>query len=326
MNARVPDSGVLVVGSATIDVTARSARSPRPGETVRGGGSTLVPGGKGANQAIASAASGAPTYFVGCVGTDAFGTMINDELSDHRIDLSHLIPVEGPTGLAHIRVTEDGENDIVIVPNANAALTVENVDTAVASTRRNCRVLLTQLETPLDIVAHTLQCGRSAGLTTILDPAPAAPLPEKIWALVDIVTPNETEATELTGIQVTDVESAVTAGHWFTAHGVGTAIITRAGDGAVVVTKSDSHALDAQHEIVVVDTTAAGDAFAGYLAGSLAAGLTPDDAVRRGMAAGTLAVTVAGASPSIPTAGDVDALLDRGADRDLTPATIQGHS
>jgi ribokinase len=301
-------NGTLVVGSATIDVTAYADRAPRAGETVLGRSSTLVPGGKGANQAMAAAQAGCPTAIVGCVGDDVYGHIVIAALDERGVDLAYLRQVSGPTGLAHIRVNSSGENDIVIIPNANGALAEEWVEQAIAAADIY-RVLLIQLEIPLNVIRRAARAGAAGEMIVILDPAPAAELPEEVWADIDIVTPNETEAEELTGIAVTDAASAARAGAWFLERGVSLAIITRASAGVVVVRPESTTELPPTRPVEVVDTTAAGDAFAGYLAGALAGGALIEDAIHRGMAAGALAVTRPGASTSIPTRADVDAFL-----------------
>lgn len=300
--------GVLVIGSITADVTSFSQRLPRPGETLLGDDLTLVLGGKGANQAVAAALAGADTQMVGCVGTDTFQPLTLGALADHGVDVAAVRIVDGPTGVAHIRVDASGENDIVMVPLANRHLGLDDVDAGIASAAGRATVLLTQLETPLDVMVHAVRSARAAGMTVVLDPAPAAPLDETIWADIDIVTPNETEATTLTGIAVVDVESAKTAGRWFVERGVGQAVITLASQGVVVVSAGDT-THHAAPRVDAVDTTAAGDAFAGYLGAGLAGGRTLDEALPRAMAAGAIAVTRRGASPSLPAGADVDAFL-----------------
>lgn len=303
-----PRTGVVVVGSVTADLTTFSRRLPARGETIHGDDFTLVLGGKGANQVIAAARAGATASFVACVGDDLFHDMIVEGLTEAGVDIVHLRTVPGPTGIAHIRVDESAQNDIVIVPLANAALSVEQVDTALAALAPTAGVLLTQLEIPTELAIHAARTAHDLGLTVVLDPAPAVPLPDDAWAAVDIVTPNETEATILTGITVTDLASATLAGQWFLERGVGTAVITLAQEGAIVVTAEDVRQF-APFFVEPVDTTAAGDAFSGYLGAALAAGTTIDDAVRRACAAGALAVTKRGASPSLPLRADVDAFL-----------------
>lgn len=307
--ATSPDrTGVVIVGSVTADVTTFSTRLPARGETILGDEFTLMLGGKGANQAVAAGRSGARTSFVGCVGDDLFHDLVVDGLSDAGVDLTHLRTVPGPTGIAHIRVDASAQNDIVMVPLANAALSTEQIDAALAALAPTTSVLLTQLETPSALTAHITARGREHGMTVILDPAPAAPLADEVWASIDIVTPNETEASVLSGIEVTDADSAALAGRWFLDRGVGAAVITLAGQGSCVVT-ADGASVVPPFPVEAVDTTAAGDAYAGYLGAALANGRPLTDAVRVATAAGALAVTKQGASPSLPLRAEVEAFL-----------------
>ncbi len=301
-------SGVLVVGSVSADLTAFSARPPEPGETLRGDSFSLALGGKGANQAVAAARAGASTSFIACVGDDTFGTMVTRELVDAGVGVDKLRTVPGETGIAHIRVDASGENSIVIVPGANDALDEATVVQGIRDSEATSSVLLTQLETPARLTASILRTARDAGITTILDPAPAAPLDEEVWGLVDLVTPNETEARMLTGVVVDSEASAVEAGRWFLDRGVGAVLITRGGDGTTLVTPERAETFPVI-EVDAVDTTAAGDAFAGALGAALAGGRTLEAAIRFGAAAGALAVSKRGASPSIPTAAEIEELL-----------------
>ncbi|GGE93486.1 ribokinase [Mycetocola zhadangensis] len=303
-------TGVLIVGSITVDVTTFSSRLPARGETVLGNDFTLVLGGKGANQAVAAGLAGGSAHMVGCVGSDVFADLAVGGLRDAGVNIDNVRTVSGPTGVAHIRVDDSGENDIVMVPLANSSLCEEQVDAAFSALGSSCRVLLTQLEIPWALTQYSIRKAHDAGLTVILDPAPAATLDEAIWPLVDIVTPNETEASILTGIAVTDEASAIDAGRWFTARGAKSALITMAAAGAVLVT-ADRVERFISIPVDAVDTTAAGDAFAGYLGASLAGGLDLHDAIARAMGAGALTVTRRGASPSLPHRDDVDALLTR---------------
>ncbi|WP_315636381.1 MULTISPECIES: ribokinase [Microbacterium] len=301
-------SGVVIVGSVTADVTTFSQRLPARGETILGDEFTLMLGGKGANQAVAAGRSGARTSFVGCVGDDLFHDLVVDGLTAAGVDLAHLRTVPGPTGIAHIRVDASAQNDIVMVPLANAALSTEQIDEALAALAPTTSVLLTQLETPSALTAHITARGREHGMTVILDPAPAAELAAEIWRSIDIVTPNETEASLISGIQVTDAASAERAGHWFLEQGVGAAVITLAGQGSCVVTAEGATVVP-PFPVEAVDTTAAGDAYAGYLGAALASGAALTDAVRLATAAGALTVTKQGASPSLPQRADVEAFL-----------------
>lgn len=301
-------AGVVIVGSITADVTTFSQRLPARGETILGDQFTLLLGGKGANQAVASGLAGTASFMVGCIGNDLFEDLVGGGLRSHGVDTSELRVVDAPTGIAHIRVDASGENDIVMVPLANDHLSVEQIDDAISRLAPRVSVLLTQLEIPREKAMHAVRAGRAAGLTVILDPAPAAVLPDEAWAHVDYATPNETEASLITGVEVKDFDTAVAAGRWFLARGTRNAIITMAAAGAVLVTADRADEFPA-YAVTAVDTTAAGDAFSGYLGASLASGMDIDAAIARAMAAGALAVTKYGASPSLPTAAEVDAFL-----------------
>jgi ribokinase len=302
------EQGVVVVGSITADVTAFAERLPRPGETVLGHAFTLVLGGKGANQAVAAAHFGAPTWMVGCVGNDPFARITTDGLRQHGVNTAHLRNVARPTGVAHIRVEASGQNDIVITPLANAELGEDDVDRALDALRGKARVMLLQLEVRAEITAYAARAGHRAGLTVVLDPAPAVDVAEEIWRDVDLVTPNETEASLITGIDVSDPRTAYQAAQWFLDHGTTNVIVTLGATGAVLASASEREFFE---PVVVeaVDSTAAGDAFTGTLGAALATGATLAEGIRYGMAAGALAVTKPGASPSLPQREDVLAML-----------------
>jgi len=300
--------GVVVVGSITADVTAFSERLPTQGETVLGTAVTLVLGGKGANQGVAAARAGAHTFLVGCVGNDAFGSLATQGLCEDGVDLTHVKIIEDPTGIAHIRVDSAGENNIVMVPLANAMISEAQVDNAINAIAAHASVMLTQLEIPARTVEHAIRTARMAGLTVVLDPAPAVSLDDRIWQFVDVVTPNETEAGYYTGVQIVDFDSAVAAGRWFCDRGARNVLITRAAFGSVLVTASQA-VLFGAYRVEAVDATAAGDAFVGYLGAALARGIALEDAIPEAMAAGALAVTKRGASPSLPMLSDVARFL-----------------
>lgn len=303
-------AAVLVVGSVNADLTVWAHRRPVPGETLTGDAFEVGLGGKGANQAVAVARAGASALMVGCIGDDAFGALVAERLDAAGVDVTHVRTVAGPTGVAHIRVDAEGENDIVVVPLANAALESGAIAAAVADARGRAGALLTRLETPSTLTLEALRLAREAGIVTVLDPAPARELEDAVWPLVDVVTPNETEARILTGLDASTGEGAIAAGQWFVDRGVGAAVVTMAGAGSVLVT-ADGASHHAPIPVEVVDTTAAGDAFAGHLAAALADGAPLADAIGRASAAGAIAVTRRGASASLPTAAEVDALLAR---------------
>ncbi|MET4135138.1 ribokinase [Pseudarthrobacter sp. PvP090] len=316
MTTSVPGNGnVLVIGSITCDLTSFSDRLPQPGETVLGNAFTMVLGGKGANQALAAARAGSQVSLIGCVGNDGFSELVLGTLAGEQIDTTHVMRTEGPTGIAHIRVDASAENDIVMIPLANSRLSPAHIRESLSGSTCQAGVALIQLEIPHESALEAARACKARGVTVILDPAPApaAALDEDFWPHVDIVTPNETEARLITGIDVTDHASATAAGRWFTDRGVQRAVVTLAGAGAVVVerTSPDSTAVTLHEPFLVaaVDTTAAGDAFAGVLGSALAEGRDWDESLRRAMAGGALAVTVAGASPSLPRREAIEAFL-----------------
>jgi ribokinase len=302
-------NGVAVVGSINADLAAFGSPLPRPGETVIGTNFSLVLGGKGANQAIAAARSGAPTYMIGAVGEDMFGDLTLTTLATDGVDVSAVRIIDGATGIAHIRVDAvSGQNDIVIIPNANHRLTPDDVETSLRALRNQVSVVLVQLEIPLAVVQRVAEVCQACGLQLVLDPAPAQPMPAEVWPGVAVVKPNELEAEVLTGISVTDRSSAELAAHWFLERGVANVMITQGERGALVIGPDGAEQYLA-FPVTPVDTTAAGDAFSGALGASLARGASLSEAVRRGLAAGALAVTVRGASPSLPMAAAIDAFL-----------------
>jgi ribokinase len=301
--------GVAVVGSINVDLAGFGSPLPRPGETVVGSDFSLVLGGKGANQAIAAVRASAPTYLIGAVGEDTFRDMTLTLLAADGVDVSAVRITEGATGIAHIRVdTVTGQNNIMIIPNANARLTPDDVEASLRALRDRVSVVLVQLEIPLAVVERVAEVCAASDLQLVLDPAPAQPLPSKVWRGVSVVKPNELEAEVLTGIAVTDRSSAERAGQWFLAHGAALVVITQGERGAIVIGGEDVAEYPA-FPVTPVDTTAAGDAFAGAFGASLARNAPVSEAVRRGLAAGALAVGVRGASPSLPTAAAIDAFL-----------------
>ena len=300
---------VVVVGSINVDLTAAAERQPQPGETLTGTSFSSGLGGKGANQAVAAARAGAATSMVGAVGRDTFGTLALDALKADGVDVGWVEEVDGATGVAHIRVDiRTGENTIVIVPEANGALAPARVEEALRALADRSPVVLLQLETPLEVALATAHACAALGLRLVLDPAPAAPLPDEIWQGVWLACPNETEAELLTGTRVTDVRSAERAARWFNERGVRQVVVTRGGRGTVVVGPSGTSDIPA-FGVTPVDTTAAGDTFAGALGAAVAAGLAWPVALRRAAAAGALATTKPGATSSIPTAAEVDTYL-----------------
>ena len=315
---------VVVVGSLNSDIVVTASRHPLPGETILGDNVATFGGGKGANQAVAAARAGAEVRMVGRVGADAAGVTLTDGLRADGIDVTQVgVCKHDPSGTALIVVASNGgENSIVVVPGANAKLRPVHVDDAAASgafrTDGGTGVLLIQLEIPLDTVARALELARSEGLTTILNAAPATAAVRPLLAMVDVLVVNELELAPAAGnsdgnSDDTDaVDGTIDAGVTAILAIVPAVIVTLGSQGALV---ADRHGVEhiAAHQVEVVDTTGAGDAFCGVLAAALAAGLDLRHAAIRANAAGALATTKAGAQPSAPTAAAVDALLGSGA-------------
>ena len=303
-NPQNPQGGVIVVGGISIDLVAFMDRHPAPGESLLGDDFKIILGGKGSNQAVAAALAGCHSTMVSCVGTDLFTDFATDALEGFGVDTEFVAQVVGPTGIAHIRVDKSSQNNIVVIPLANFKITKEQVDGAFAQ-RPDAKVLLTQLEIPWEVNRHAISLAKSQGLTVVLDPAPASNPEPNAWELIDIVTPNESEAESLTGIEVKDEQSAKKAGHWFLDRGVENAVITMGGQGVVLVNQKETR-LFAAPKVQAVDTTAAGDAFAGYLGALLSEGALLEQAIEMAVKAASISVTKLGASSSLPKRQQVD--------------------
>ena len=302
---------VTVVGSLNMDLIARSPRIPQPGETIIGGDFHTAPGGKGANQAVAAARLGARVSMIGRVGRDAFAGPLLDNLSAAGVDHTFVIQdSEAATGVALIVVDDAGENSIVVASGANMRLSPADVDGAEAVIA-DADALLLQLESPLETVIRAAEVARAHGVTVILNPAPARSLPAELLAMVDVLIPNESETSLLTGLPVSNQAEAETAATALRELGVGTVILTLGERGALLAREEEAEQVPA-FEVTPVDTTAAGDAFVGGFTVAMAGGQPLAEAVRWGNAAGALATTKLGAQPSLPTRQDLEALLTTG--------------
>lgn len=291
---------VVVVGSLNMDLVARAPRLPRAGETLAGESFATVPGGKGANQAVAVARLGAPVAMIGNVGDDAYGQQLRQALLDEGIDCQGVAVCAGvSSGLALIVVDASSQNSIVIIPGGNGRLLPASVQ-AFDALLQDAEVIICQLEVPPQTVAHTLARGCALGKTVILNPAPCTgPLPQDWYGAIDYLIPNESEAQALTGVAVNDLVSAEVAARQLRSLGARNVIVTLGAQGALF-----AGARGVQHfpapVVRPLDTTAAGDTFVGGFAAALARGVEEGEAIAFGQRAAALSVTRAGAQPSIP--------------------------
>jgi len=294
---------IVVVGSLNMDLVVRAPRHPQPGETILGGDFRTFPGGKGANQAVAAARLGAAVQMIGRVGADAFGDALLQTLAQDGVDTRHVQrDQEAPTGVALITLNAAGQNAIVVAPEANARVTPQDV-VAAAAAFAGAAVLLLQLECPLPAVAQAIELAKQHGAQVVLNPAPAQPLDAALLAQVDYLLPNQNELALLTGLD--DLRPAVRR---LQAVGVRRIVMTLGEEGVLVV-EGDSEVHIPAHGVTVVDTTAAGDAFAGAFAVALLEGHATYQAAAWGNAAGALAVTRAGAQPSLPRRDELEKFL-----------------
>lgn len=296
---------ITVVGSLNMDLVVRTPRIPKPGETIIGRDFHLIPGGKGANQAVAAGKLGAEVNMIGRVGQDDFGQSLLENLARDGV-LSGCV-VRDPrssTGVALISVEDSGQNNIIVVAGANMELSAADIDASEECISQS-QMLLAQQEIPSEVVQRAFELARRHGVKTVLNPAPARPVNAEILRNVDFLVPNETETSLLTGLPVETPEQLEAAAARLLAMGVGTVIMTLGSRGALLSSAGETRLFPA-YEIQPVDTTAAGDAFVGGFAVAYAEGAGLDQAIRRANAAGALSATRLGAQPSMPTRGEWD--------------------
>jgi ribokinase len=295
---------IVVVGSVTMDMVTRTPQIPRIGQTVIGTGFETTPGGKGANQAVAAARLGYPVHMVGKVGDDAYGPALLKNLAAAGVNTSAMETTAGPSGLAPIFLSEAGENSIVVVPGANGHVDGADVDRH-AVLIRSAGMVLCQLEIPMATISHTFALCAEAGVPVMLDPAPAAPLPDEIWSRVAWFTPNETEAAfYLNG----DSKPEDAAQHLL-AKGLRGVVLKRGAEGAYVAVAGGKAAWVKPFKVEAVNTVGAGDCFNGAFAVALLENKDPWEAARFASATAAISVTRTGAQESMPTRAQVDALL-----------------
>jgi ribokinase len=307
---------IVVIGSIGMDLAVRTPRMPAPGETITGTDFLTVPGGKGNNQAVAAAKLGADVHFVGRVGDDAFGQTLVTSLEQHNVHTDHVTVTEGaPSGIAMIMVDKHGENSIVIAPGAYGMLTPADVDAA-EKLIASASVVLLQLEIPVATVKHAIAVCQRLGVPTILDPAPVPPkgMPRALFG-VDVLTPNQTEAELLVGIEPSPrirkkrFSDPKQIAMDLLGRGPKSVILKLGERGCMLLDEDGAFAQVKGFKVKVADTTAAGDAYNGALAVARAEGMPMREALRFANAAGALCCTTFGAQPSMPSREAVEKLL-----------------
>ncbi|MEH0828392.1 MULTISPECIES: ribokinase [Micromonospora] len=298
----MPQTRIAVVGSANMDLVGIGAALPRPGETVLGDDFVMLPGGKGANQAVAAVRAGASCVFLGAIGSDSFGVTLRARMTAAGVDTGHLRVVYGPSGVALVMVGGAGENAILVTPGANAAFTSLTADEL--SAVRDADVLVAQLEVPVETVTEAALAARSAGTRVVLNAAPARPVPSELLAATDLLVVNEPEAQALTGRGRDEPAALLDL--------VPRAVLTLGGDGAWYVDRERPPTHVPAVPVDVVDSTAAGDAFTAALAVAWGEGRELVDAVRWAAAAGAACVRKLGASVALPHRAEIDELFPAG--------------
>ena len=297
---------ILVVGSLNMDLVVTVQTHPKPGDTVLGGDTRTVPGGKGANQAAAAAKAGGNVAMLGLVGSDAYGEALKDALREAGVDVGFVGAVEGPSGVALITVDADGQNMIVVSPGANGKLTPERFHEGML---HGVSLVMMQLEIPLSTVQTVAAAAAARNVPVLLNPAPAQPLSDELLQKIKYLVVNEGEAALLSGSDVRDAESALAAAQSLRKRGADTVVVTLGARG-LAWSGGDGEGRLEPHSVKAVDTTAAGDAFCGAFAVALAEGRGLWSALRFANAAGALATTKEGAQPSLPTREEIETFLE----------------
>jgi ribokinase len=301
--------GVTILGIFVADTAYMAARMPGVGETIRGSGFSVGPGGKGSNQAVAAARAGAPVSFISKIGRDTFGKLAEATFEEAGIRPVLTVVDDAPTGAAFIYVNDTtGDNAIIVYPGAAGTIGIDDVEAA-RDTIAGSAVFVTQLEQPVEAARHALEIARRAGVATIFNPAPAEVFPEALYGLSDFIVPNETEAAALVGFSIETIDDARRAGDVLRARGAGTAVITLGGRGVLLHGAGRSVHVPVFHAGPVIDTTGAGDAFVGAFAAALARGAEPLEAVRFACAGAAISVTRRGTAPAMAFERDITALL-----------------
>jgi ribokinase len=306
---QMKNEGVLVIGSANMDLVVTADRFPKPGETIFGKKYQMFPGGKGANQAVSAAKLGVRTIFVGKFGDDQFHKVLNNSMSNNGVVLDHsFVDKNEDTGVAFIIVRGDGQNEIVVISGSNMKLMPQDLENK-KNLFDECNVVLCQLEIPLETVQYAAKLASEKKALFILNPAPASQLPEDLLRYIDYLTPNENELELLTGIKIIDEDSIENAAKSLIKRGIRNVIVTMGSKGALFVNESHKIKFPA-NKVEVVDTTAAGDAFNGALAYSLAKGMEITEAIKMANIVASIAVTRMGAQSSMPDLSEIKTLIE----------------
>lgn len=295
---------IIVIGSSNTDMVVRSERLPRPGESVIGGGFMMAGGGKGANQAVAVARMGHRVIFTAALGRDMFGDAAVSSYQRFGIDTSYIVRKDAPSGVALIMVDSAGQNSISVALGANNSLSTEDIRGVLEQVEKDDIVLL-QLEVPMATVDAAVDIAAAKGARVVLNPAPAAEVSEQTLSKLYLITPNQTEAQTLTGIEVKDEATASLAAQVLCSRGVGRVVITMGSLGAYLYEEGRGEIIEAR-KVAAVDTTAAGDVYNGALCAALAEGKSLREALTFATKASAISVTRVGAQPSVPTREEVD--------------------
>jgi len=302
--------GVLIVGSLNIDLVTYLEKMPEPGETVVGDRFESFPGGKGLNQAVAAARSGGDVTMVGVLGNDSNSNLLKQFMLKEKINSEYVRQINGVCGTAIIEVDKLGRNRIIVISGANSELKANDLNPGIFTKITKQKVLLSQLESPLSELVSIFKVAKDNNFFTILNPAPAGKLDKEFIKLIDLLIPNQFEAEVLTGIRVTDIDSANSAGKELISQGVKSVLITLGEEGSVLVTQESSE-LFKSFKVKTVDTTAAGDAFCGAIAVALSEEFDLESAIRFASAAGALSVQFEGAATSMPNRQEIENLVKK---------------
>lgn len=300
---------VIVAGSLNLDSVVTLDRFPNPGETVPGKDINLYPGGKGLNQAVAVARAGSKVGMLGSLGNDTAAEILNKVLNDEHIDSEFIDRFEIASGCAYIEVDSAGNNRIVVIPGANAFFKFDEIAFKNLQAKISAKVLLAQLEVPIGELIKLFKFAKQIGLFTILNPAPADNFEIEILKYVDLLVPNQHEAAQLTKLKVDNADQAILASEKLIAQGA-KAVLTTLGEAGAIYFTNDSSKKFQSYKVKSVDSTSAGDAFCGALAGQIAEGAAIESVIQFASAAGALATTKAGAVPSLPNQQSIKNLLN----------------